>query len=51
MEAIELIGKLWPLVVGFVMIVLTFGEVRSRISVLEEKVKTIFELFNRRNEK
>jgi hypothetical protein len=48
MDAIDLMAKLWPILVGFVVIVLTFGEVRSRISVLEDKVKTLFDLWNKR---
>jgi hypothetical protein len=48
MDALDLMAKLWPILVGFVVIVLTFGEVRSRISVLEDKVKTLFDLWNKR---
>jgi hypothetical protein len=48
MDSLDLLSKLWPVLVGFVVIVLTFGEVRSRISVLEDKVRTLFDLWNKK---
>ena len=49
MEYIDLIGSIWPIFVGFIVLVLTLGRLMSRMDVVEEKVKTLFDLWNNRN--
>ena len=48
MDLLELITKVWPLLVAFVMIVVLFAKMDVRLGVLEEKVKTLFELLNKK---
>jgi len=36
--------------VGFIVLVLTLGKLMSRMDVVEEKIKTLFDLWNNRNE-
>lgn len=47
MEIIELMLKAWPVFVAFIMIVVLFAKADMRLGVLEEKVKTLFELYNK----
>ena len=50
MEYVDLISSIWPIFVGFIILVLTIGKLMSRMDVVEEKVKTLFELLNKRND-
>jgi hypothetical protein len=49
-EYVDLIGSIWPIFVGFIVLVLTLGKLMSRMDVVEEKIKTLFDLWNNRNE-
>jgi hypothetical protein len=49
-EYVDLIGSIWPIFVGFIVLVLTLGKLMSRMDVVEEKVKTLFELWNKKND-
>jgi len=50
MEYVDLISSIWPVFVGFIIVVLTIGKLMSRMDVVEEKVKTLFDLWNKRND-
>jgi len=50
MEYVNFIGSIWPIFVGFIVLVLTLGRLMSRMDVVEEKVKTLFELWNKKND-
>ena len=50
MEYVDLISSIWPIFVGFIVLVLTLGRLMSRMDVVEEKVKTLFELWNKKND-
>ena len=50
MEYVDLISSIWPIFVGFIILVLTLGRLMSRMDVVEEKVKTLFELWNKKND-
>ena len=43
----DLIRDYWPQLVTFIMIVMAFTTMRVDIDVLKEKVKTLFELWNK----
>ena len=52
MEAsIDQLIQLWPILRGFVTLVIVLAQMHSKIGVLEEKVRTLFELFNREKDK
>jgi len=40
--------KLWPIFVGFISLVVVLAKNDNRISVLEEKVRTLFDLINKK---
>ena len=48
MDLIDNIMKLWPVFVGFITLVIVLAKADNRIAVLEEKVKTLFELHNKK---
>ena len=43
----DLIRDYWPQLVAFVAVVMAFSTMRVDIDVLKEKVKTLFELWNK----
>jgi hypothetical protein len=46
MDMVDILAKIWPIVVGFVALVIALSKMEVRIVVLEEKVKSLFELWN-----
>ena len=50
-ETIILLTKLWPMFVAFILLIVTLAQSQYRIKVLEEKVKVVFELINKINER
>lgn len=47
MQTLEVIGKLWPIFVSFVALVIVLAKLDVRIGTLEEKVKVLFDLHNK----
>ena len=47
MDLIDNIMKLWPVFLAFITLVIVLAKADNRISVLEEKVKTLFDLYNK----
>ena len=43
---LEELIQLWPIAVAFVSLVIVLAKMYNRIDTLEEKVKTLFELWN-----
>jgi hypothetical protein len=50
-ETVILLTKLWPIFVAFILLIVTLAQSHYRIKVLEEKVKVVFELINKINER
>ena len=48
MDTIDVLAKIWPLLVGFVSLVIVLAKIDNKIAVLEEKVKTLFDLWNKK---
>ena len=51
MDEIIILSKLWPILVGLVLLIVTLAQAHYRIKVLEEKVKVAFELINKTTDK
>ena len=47
MAMLDAISALWPLVVGFVTLVIVLAKMHSDIDTIKEKVKILFELWNK----
>lgn len=51
MSTAELIIKAWPIFLGIITLIIILAKMDVRLAVVEEKIKTLFELFNKRSEK
>jgi hypothetical protein len=49
MDTLDILAKIWPLLLAFVSLVIVLAKTDNRVAVLEEKVKVLFELWNRKN--
>ena len=50
-DMLTILSQLWPMLVAFVLLIVTLAQSHYRIKVLEEKVKVVFELINKINER
>lgn len=48
MDTIDILAKIWPLLVAFVTLVIVLAKMDNKVAVLEEKVKTLFDLWNKK---
>lgn len=48
MTALDLIMKAWPLLIGIITLIIVLSKLDLRVAVVEEKVKALFELINRK---
>jgi hypothetical protein len=47
MDTFELLLKAWPVALGLITLIIVLAKLDLRVAVLEEKVKTAFELINK----
>ncbi len=48
LSTVELIGQLWPIVLAFISLVIILAKMDVRLAVVEEKVKALFDLWNKK---
>jgi hypothetical protein len=51
LETFDLLVKGWPLLLAIVTLIIVLSKLDLRVAVLEEKVRALFELWNKKNEK
>ena len=51
MEDIHTIVSLWPLGLGFITLVIVLAKMHSAIEVINEKIKVLFDLYNKDKDK
>ena len=51
LSTVELIGQLWPIVLAFISLTIILANMDVRLGVAEEKIKTLFELWNKDKDK
>ena len=51
MSVAELIIKSWPIFLGIITLIIILAKLDLRVAVLEEKVRSLFELWNKRGDK
>lgn len=49
MDAVELLLKAWPVLLGVITLIIVLSKLDLRVAVLEEKVKAAFDLLNKRD--
>jgi hypothetical protein len=45
-EIAGIIGAIWPVVLAFITLVIVLAKMEVRLGVVEEKVRSLFELWN-----
>jgi len=43
--------KAWPILLALITLIIVLSKIDLRVAVLEEKIKTLFELWNKRGDK
>jgi hypothetical protein len=51
MTTAELVIKAWPIFLGIITLIIILAKMDVRLAVVEEKVKTLFDLFNKKVDK
>lgn len=49
MELFDLLAKGWPMLLAIITLIIVLSKLDLRVAVLEEKVKTLFELINKKD--
>jgi len=48
MDVVELLIKAWPVLFAIVTLIIVLSKLDLRVAVLEDKIKTLFDLVNRK---
>ena len=48
MDALEILVKGWPIIVAGIMLIVVMSKLENRVSVLEEKAKSLLEILNKK---
>ena len=51
MDTFDMLVKAWPILLALIMLIIVLSKLDLRVAVLEEKIKTLFELFNKKGDK
>ena len=51
MDTFDLLVKAWPILFALITLIIVLSKLDLRVAMLEEKVRTLFELFNKRGDK
>ena len=47
MELFEIFTRAWPVILALITLIIVLSKLDLRVAVLEEKVKTLFDLLNK----
>ncbi len=48
MDLFEIFTRAWPVILALITLIIVLSKLDLRVAVLEEKVKTLFDLINKR---
>ena len=48
MDVVDAIGVLWPIAIAFVTLVVVLAKMHADIEQMKEKIKVLFELWNKK---
>jgi len=51
MDLFEIFTRAWPMVLALITLIIVLSKLDLRVAVLEEKVKTLFDLINKKLDK
>ncbi len=49
MDFFEILSKAWPILLAIITLIIVLAKLDLRVAVLEDKIKTLFEMWNRRD--
>jgi len=47
MDLFEILARAWPILFALITLIIVLSKLDLRVAVLEDKIKTLFELINR----
>jgi hypothetical protein len=50
-DTFDLLVKAWPILFALITLIIVLSKLDLRVAVIEEKIKTLFELLNKRGSK
>lgn len=51
MDLFDILAKGWPMLLAIITLIIVLSKLDLRVAVLEEKVKTLFDLINKKAER
>jgi hypothetical protein len=51
MEVFEIFTRAWPVILALITLIIVLSKLDLRVAVLEEKIKSLFDLINKRADK
>jgi len=51
MDLFEIFTRAWPVILALITLIIVLSKLDLRVAVLEDKIKTLFDLVNKRNDK
>jgi hypothetical protein len=51
MDIFEMFTRAWPVILALITLIIVLSKLDLRVAVLEDKIKTLFDLINKRSEK
>lgn len=49
MDFFDILAKAWPILLAIITLIIVLAKLDLRVAVLEDKIKTLFEMFNRKD--
>ena len=51
MDVFEVFTRAWPIILALITLIIVLSKLDLRVAVLEDKIKTLFDLLNKRGDK
>lgn len=51
MDMFEMFTRAWPMILALITLIIVLSKLDLRVAVLEEKVKALFDLLNKKSDK
>ena len=51
MDTFDMLVKAWPILLALITLIIVLSKIDLRVAVIEEKIKTLFELWNKKDDK
>jgi len=51
MDMFEMFTRAWPMILALITLIIVLSKLDLRVAVLEEKVKALFDLINKKSDK